>query len=201
MVDTQFLGQESKPCAECGLLFYRDKRCTYAHWGRAKFCSRKCSGVYGGKKARLNNTLQEQFERFVIKKDGCWGWKGAVNTAKGGYAILMWEKKQYYGHLVSLELDGRKVPKGMYGCHHCDNPSCTNPAHLYVGTAKQNSADAMARGRNVRGEKCRSAVLTESLVREIRGSEAPAKLWAAALGVSRSNIGMIRTNRTWKHVQ
>lgn len=121
MIDPKFRGQESKPCSECGRAYFRDKRCTYAHWGRSRFCSRDCSAAYGARNSRLNNTLAEQFERFVIRQDGCWGWRGALNTKKGGYAMLSWSGSSYYGHLVSLELDGRKVPKGMYGCHHCDS--------------------------------------------------------------------------------
>lgn len=110
-------------------------------------------------------------------------------------------RKHKGAHRISLELDGRKVPTGMLACHHCDNPICTNPAHLYVGTHKQNSQDAVRRGRMAKGEVSGVAVLTEQIVREIRGSEAPNVVWAKALGVSRGTIRLARLHATWAHVQ
>ena len=201
MVDKVFLGPENKVCAECGERFYRDKRCTWKHWGRAKFCSRECSRIENVKVTSLQHlTLQEQFDRFVIRQDGCWGWRGATNKKKGGYAVMSWKKRQRYGHLVSLELDGRKPPKGMMGCHHCDNPICTNPAHLYVATQKKNMEDAVARGRARKGVECHSAKLNEQIVLEIRISEAPNSVWGKLLSVSPGTIAHVRRRSTWKHV-
>jgi hypothetical protein len=201
MIEPQFQGAESKLCAYCGKQFHRDKRCTWKHWGKAKFCSRGCSGAYGGDLHRHDFTLSEQFDRFVIRHpQGCWGWKGAVNAAKGGYAVLMWRGRNYYGHLVSLELDGRKVPKGMMGCHHCDNPVCSNPEHLYVGTPKQNMQDAVRRGRVRRGETCATAKLTEEAVRFIRSSSMTVGEMAQRFGVTHGAISMARDGKTWRHV-
>lgn len=201
MIAPQHQGQESKQCAYCGVTFYRDKRCTWKHWAKAKFCGRTCAGKHSGDLHRHNYTLAEQFDRFVIRNpEGCWGWKGAVNTEKGGYAVMSWQGRNYYGHLVSLELDGRKVPKGMMGCHHCDNPICSNPQHLYVGTQKQNMQDAMRRGRVRRGEACASSKLTDEAVRFIRASNLPTGDLARRFGVTHGAVSMARSRRTWKHV-
>jgi hypothetical protein len=53
-------------------------------------------------------------------------------------------------------------------CHKCDNPLCINPEHLFVGTRKDNVDDCINKGRNVRGEKCNFAKLTEEQAREIK---------------------------------
>jgi hypothetical protein len=55
-------------------------------------------------------------------------------------------------HRYALELAlGRPLDPGKYACHHCDNKVCCNPAHLYEGTAQDNSDDAVTRGRTGRG--------------------------------------------------
>lgn len=76
---------------------------------------------------------------------GCWLWFGAMD--KKGYGQIRRGRTRPATH-VALEMDGRAVPKGWQACHHCDNPSCVNPQHLFVGTALDNARDAMRKGRN-----------------------------------------------------
>lgn len=76
---------------------------------------------------------------------GCWLWLRACT--RKGYATAWWEGRlQYVSHLA-LEAKGIEVPKGFMACHRCDNPSCINDAHLFVGTAKDNTQDALRKGR------------------------------------------------------
>jgi len=74
---------------------------------------------------------------------GCWEWTG--RTLKG-YGVLKIGRTQWYAHRASYRVRVGEIPKGMMICHHCDNPPCINPAHLYAGTALDNARDFKERG-------------------------------------------------------
>ncbi len=76
---------------------------------------------------------------------GCWLWGGAKNAA--GYGTIRVGRSVQYTHRLMLEAAGGALTPGLFACHTCDTPACCNPAHLYPGTAKQNSQDALARLR------------------------------------------------------
>lgn len=140
-------------------------------------------------------TLEQAFWRRVAVSDGCWLWTG--NLDKDGYGVFILSRRQRRAHVVSLELSGRPVPRGMYGCHRCDNPSCVNPAHLYVGTPKQNVADAVSRGRlNLQ----RNAKLNAAQVIAIRSAAGTHEAIAAEYGVARATVSLIKERRTWGHI-
>lgn len=77
--------------------------------------------------------------------DECWEWTRALN--KGYGAIAVHGSKMRMAHVVAWELhNGQPLPEGMLVRHTCDNPPCTNPAHLLIGTHKDNSHDRLERG-------------------------------------------------------
>lgn len=85
--------------------------------------------------------IGERFERFVVRSAECWGWAGTKNNH--GYGKL----GKLYAHRVSYERLFGPIPAGMEILHRCDNPPCTNPSHLMVGTHADNMADWRAKRR------------------------------------------------------
>jgi len=95
-------------------------------------------------------TFKEKLQdKYQIDVNGCWIWTGDKN--KKGYGRLTVQsnniKKKVRAHRVSYEVYNGPIPQGMLVCHSCDIPSCINPQHLWLGTAKENAADCKAKGR------------------------------------------------------
>lgn len=83
--------------------------------------------------------------------DECWPWIGHRNSA--GYGVFNFKGTRIIASRASLLIEGTPIPAGCFALHHCDNPSCVNPAHLFIGSQKQNIHDMIWKGRNSSGEK------------------------------------------------
>jgi hypothetical protein len=127
----------------------------------------------------------------------CWSWQG--RTCRKGYGRF----GNRLAHRVAFQLDTGSDPGSLLVCHHCDNPPCCNPAHLFLGTAQDNSDDMKAKDRQnkARGEDASRAVLTEVDVIAIRNSPLTHKQLAEQYGVSQSAIALARRAKNWQHLQ
>lgn len=78
--------------------------------------------------------------------NGCWEWVG--HRLKKGYGQMRCGKKLVLAHRASWAAFKGEIPVGLFVLHKCDNPSCCNPEHLFLGTNADNMNDMVAKGRN-----------------------------------------------------
>jgi len=91
---------------------------------------------------------EEQFRACIDIRgiDECWVWIG--RTTDDGYGTLCWKGNDHVrAHRLAWELANGPILEGLWVLHHCDNPPCCNPRHLFLGTAKDNRQDDMRKGR------------------------------------------------------
>jgi len=153
---------------------------------------------------RPQNT-EAKFWQKVDKSGGesaCWPWTGCVNVYGYGVSRFLW--KQTRAHRLAYSFVNGWIPKGMSVLHHCDNPPCCNPSHLYCGTQKENMADRSARGRNPHGESAYQSKLTNKQVLEIRTLYAETKMSRKEIAnrfqIAVGTLQKILYGDTWKHL-
>jgi hypothetical protein len=129
----------------------------------------------------MNKTSIERFWSKVNKngptmpnmKTCCWVWTGWKLKRKWNYGRfdLLPERKNRGAHQVSWELSNGPIPVGLSVCHHCDNPPCVRPDHLWLGTHQQNLQDRDAKGRQARGINSGAALHPDRIARGERNGK------------------------------
>ena len=140
------------------------------------------------KTQRRDPTTPENFWSRLRDEGECRVWARLQNP--GGYGQVVFLGRQRLAHRIAWTLVNGPIPPGMLVCHHCDNPPCCNPDHLFLGTHKDNSQDMWRKGRQV-GSKGLLKLSVEQRA-EIRAAYAAGGIsqseLAAQYGVSQSLI-------------
>lgn len=141
-------------------------------------------------------------EKYIPEPNtGCWLWiAGEGPTGYGTFNIP--GKPGYKAHRFSYEyFKGSAI--GFDVCHKCDTPLCVNPEHLFLGTRKDNMADAVLKGRTLKGIKHPLAVLNEKQVKEIKillKHKIGLRFIASSYKVHIMTISDINRGATWTHL-
>ena len=142
------------------------------------------------------------WEHVEVVHGACWIWHGSKTVF--GYGQIKSRQKKHGAHRISWEIANGPIPDGMFVCHRCDNPQCTNPDHLFLGTPKDNSRDCASKKRNRNGvclgTKNHHAKLSEKDVLAIRSDCRSQPKIARDYGVSHVLIGKIKRREIWKHL-
>lgn len=148
-----------------------------------------------------------QFARFTRhftterEPGGCWEWKARkMSHGRGGVTI---GGRDYVASRVAYEAFVGPIGEGLRVCHRCDNPGCVRPDHLFLGTAKDNTQDMVAKGRSARGERhgrCRLTAESVVAMRAARAAGARITDLAIQYGMSKPQTSNICNGNRWRHV-
>lgn len=109
------------------------------------------------------NTIADFHAKIDSSDSGCWPVDSAPD--KDGYGRFWLDGKHWKAHQLAYVLANGPITDGLFVCHSCDNPICCRPDHLFLGTAADNQADCVAKGRTARGNKNGSRLHPELLKR------------------------------------
>ncbi len=150
--------------------------------------------------------------------DDCWEWQRGRTVA--GYGTARFGGKQTVASRAVWALLYGPIREGAYICHHCDNPPCVNPAHLFLGTPSDNVQDMIRKGRmncvktdasrasarslmramRARQRRPLNARLTDEQVAAILADSRSQDAIAADYGVAQTTISLIKRRLTWRDV-
>ena len=162
-------------------------------------------------------TLLQRIENSIVKQEnGCWEWTKCLDKDGYGDISVTIDKQRYTkkAHRVMYELKNGSIENGLLACHTCDNRKCCNPDHIFLGTAKDNAEDMVAKGRSVvssgaftsektKGEKNGRSLLTQEDVDEIRERRdkglkyGELKAMAEEFGIAYITIQKIVAGKLW----
>lgn len=150
--------------------------------------------VYYMGKFMLPQSFIDGFWEKVKITPGCWEWTASKNQAGRGIYNPRRAKKLGISPLayrVSWRIHYGELPEGLWVLHTCDNPTCVNPQHLFLGTSKDNTLDMLKKDRSGKSK------LTPVQVLSIRSDERPRRVIAKEYGITLNMVKKIKSQHSW----
>lgn len=150
-------------------------------------------------------SVQDRFMDKVMPEPntGCWIWTASLNYKGYGQFGIGGKYKSVTSHRVSYEMFKGIIHKDMHVLHHCDNPWCVNPDHLWLGTNNDNIQDKIEKQRTSKGENHARAKITTTDVLIIREARTHGFTYSAIAGYYNLGLTTVRSivsKINWKHV-
>lgn len=154
--------------------------------------------------------MQPEHHRFLRKvtynpTTKCWEWIGSKYRFGYGHFRRKIKNKwvMYKSHRYSYEFYKGEIPLGAFVCHHCDNPGCVNPDHLFTGTALDNTLDMINKKRKGIIRNPRHKLLSMDVAKQIRYfkqlyPDKPLKWFAEKFNTSVAQVSRILNNKIWQ---
>lgn len=152
-------------------------------------------------RAKINGRPTTVLDWFLEKtfpepNSGCWYWIGTQD--KAGYGLVRFLGRHMHAQRASYLIFIGRIPSKCDVCHTCDEPSCVNPDHLWLGDARSNSKDMMKKGRDNVSKLNNEDI---NVIRDMRKQGASYYHIAKFYGVTKETIWSVCTKRTWNHVE
>lgn len=161
----------------------------------------------------ISSVTRRDYDQFSLEKlkksinilsSGCWEWEKSKH--RQGYGHFPYKGKIELAHRISWILHNGKIPEHVCVCHRCDNPSCCNPDHLFLGNTQDNCLDKEAknRGNQPKGSKHYNSKLKENQIIQMRNLREKGFTYleiSKKFGISRCHVGLIIRRECWKHVK
>lgn len=156
--------------------------------------------IKGHRNGPTPRPASERFWPHVEKSEGCWLWT-ASKWSYGHGRMSAGNGRDTGAHRVSWEIHYGPIPDGLHVLHHCDNPSCVRPDHLFLGTHADNMRDRDAKGRGTSGERHPFAKLTNvdaEFIRKMAKAGIKQRRLAELFDVSPATICEVVSGKRWK---